>query len=200
MKLDYKKIIKRIKVIHKQIESYLDDYLDESSEDIYVSFEYLNIGDNIGGYTFDYLWKSISLSMDKEAISFSLPVPYDDEYLNGSIPYEWLDTFEAETFAKPILDKYIQEHTYMETIKSDIKKEYFYFPDSMEMPYKMNYHEVLEKGTIVGIKSKDPESFFKGVYGVDPIKIEDLKMVDTTQYKKVYELPTNQIFEIKYYL
>lgn len=121
MKLDYKKIIKRLKDIHKQIETYLDDYLDDNDAS-YISFEVLGVGDNIGGYTFDYLWKSISLSMDEDAISFSLSVPYDDEYLNGSIPYEWLDTFEAETFAKPILDKYIQEHTYMETIKSDIKK------------------------------------------------------------------------------
>lgn len=199
MKLEHKKIIKRLKDIHKQIESYLDDYLDDNDAS-YISFEVLGIGDNIGGYTLEYLTDHMDISLEKYFLSFSLPVPYDDEYLNGSIPYEWLDTFEAETFAKPILDKYIQEHTYMETIKSDIKKEYFYFPDSMDIPYTMNYIDILDKGTIVGVKSKDPASFFKGIYGVDPIKIEDLKEVDTSQYKQVYELPADRTFLIKYYL
>lgn len=47
MKLDYKKIIKRLKDIHKQIETYLDDYLDDNDAS-YISFEVLGVGDNIG--------------------------------------------------------------------------------------------------------------------------------------------------------
>lgn len=178
----------------------MDDYLDDSDEVSGISFEVLGVGDNIGGYTLEYLTDHMDISLEKYFLSFSLPVPYDDEYLNGSIPYEWLDTFEVEAFAKPILDKYIHNEKYINQIQSSIKKEYFYFPDSIEIPYKMDYKEVLENGTIVGIKSKDPASFFKGIYGVDPIKIEDLKKVDTSQYKQVYELPADRTFLIKYYL
>lgn len=198
MKLDYKKIIKRLKDIHKQIETYLDDYLDDNDAS-YISFEVLGVGDNIGGYTLEYLTDYMDISLEKYFLSFSLPVPYDDEYLNGSIPYEWLDTFDVETFAKPILDKYIHNEKYINQIQSSIKKEYFYFPDSIEIPYTANYIDILDKGTIVGVKSKDPASFFKGIYGVDPIKIEDLKEVDTSQYKQVYEIPADRTFLIRYY-
>ena len=199
MKLERKKIIKRIKTIHQQLEEQLDIFHDDH-EDTYVPFDAFGIGEYIGGYTLEYLTDHMDISLEKYFLSFSLPVPYDDEYLNGSIPYEWLDTFEVETFAKPILDKYIHNEKYINQIQSSIKKEYFYFPDSIEIPYTANYIDILDKGTIVGVKSKDPASFFKGIYGVDPIKIEDLKEVDTSQYKQVYELPADRTFLIKYYL
>ena len=199
MKLERKKIIKRIKTIHQQLEEQLDIFHDDH-EDTYVSFDDFGIGEYIGSYTVEYLTDHMDISLEENSLSFSLPVPYDNDYLSGSMPYEWLDTFEVETFAKPILDKYIHNEKYINQIQSSIKKEYFYFPDSIEIPYKMDYKEVLENGTIVGIKSKDPASFFKGIYGVDPIKIQDLKEVDASQYKQVYELPADRTFLIKYYL
>lgn len=131
----------------------------------------------------------MDISLEKYFLSFSLPVPYDDEYLNGSIPYEWLDTFEAET----------QEHIYMETIKSDIKKEYFYFPNSIKIPFKENYLETLEVGTIIQIQGKNPAAIFEGIYGVSPIPVEDIKNVDTSIHKKVYKLSSGDVNDIKYY-
>lgn len=199
MKLDYKKIIKRIKDIHQQLEEQLDIFHDDH-EDIYIPFSIFGIGEeNIGGYTLGYLTDHIDISLDKNSLSFSLPEPYEDYYFKGSIPVEWLDTFNAEEFATPIIEKYVEETTYLETIKKEVKKEYFYFPNSIKIPFKDNYLETLETGTIIQIQGKNPAALFEGIYGVPPIPVEDIKKVDTSIHKKVYRLSSGDVNDIRYY-
>jgi hypothetical protein len=197
MKIDYKKIVKKIKEIHKSLEEYLDDFLDQH-EPIYVSFDEFGIGNYIGGYTLDYLLSNIQIILEEENISFSLPEPYDDDCSTGKIPMEWLTNFDVEEFAKPILDKFVKKYEYLEQIKSNIQTEYFYFPDSIKIPYKKDYFELLDKETIIRVKGKNPTLLFEGIYGVPPVKVEDIKKVDTSIYKYVYDLSNDRVFEIKY--
>lgn len=198
MKLDYKKIIKRIKDIHQQLEEQLDIFHDDH-EDMYVPFDVFGIGEDIGGYTMEYLTDHMDISLDKNSLSFSLPEPYEDYYFKGSIPVEWLDTFNAEEFANPIIEKYVEETTYLETIKKEVKKEYFYFPNSIKIPFKENYLETLDVGTIIQIQGKNPAAIFEGIYGVPPIPVEDIKKVDTSIHKTVYKLSSGDVNDIRYY-
>lgn len=198
MKLDYNKIVKKIKTIHQQLEEQLDIFHDDH-EDIYIPFDVFGIGENIGGYTMEYLTDHMDISLDKNSLSFSLPEPYEDYYFKGSIPIEWLDAFNAEEFSNPIIEKYVEETKYLETIKKEVKKEYFYFPNSIKIPFKENYLETLEVGTIIQIQGKNPAAIFEGIYGVPPIPVEDIKKVDTSIHKKVYKLSSGDVNDIKYY-
>lgn len=198
MKLDYNKIIKKIKTIHQQLEEYLDIFHDDH-EDIYVPFDVFRIGDNIGGYCMSYLTNNIQLQLNENFISFSLPEPYEDYYFKGSIPVEWLDTFKVEEFADPIIKQYVEKTIYLGSVKKDIQTQYFYFPDSVKIPYTNDYSEILEAGTIIQIQGKDPAVLFEGIYGVPPIPVEDIKKVDPSIHKKVYKLSSGDINDIRYY-
>lgn len=198
MKLDYNKIVKKIKTIHQQLEEQLDIFHEEH-EDVYVPFDVFGIGENIGGYTLGYLTDRMDISLDKNSLSFSLPEPYEDYYFKGSIPVEWLDSFKVEEFAAPIIEKYVENIGYLEYIKKEVKIEFFHFPSTIKIPFKENYLETLEVGTIIQIQGKNPAAIFEGIYGVPPIPVEDIKKVNPSIHKKVYKLSSGDINDIKYY-
>lgn len=199
MKLNYQEILQKIHGIYESLDTYLDDYMDQHTERD-VPFSTFGLGYNIGGYTFEYLEGHISLSIDEDGISYSLPDPYEDDYMRGFIPFTLLEHFEVKEFADPIIKKYIEETNYLEKVRKETKGEYFYFPDSIEIPYKKNYLELLDKGTIIYVDGKNPAALFEGIYGVPPIKVEDIKKVDPVIHKKVYLLSSGTVNDIIYYI
>ncbi len=93
------------------------------------------------GYTLEYLTDYMDIFLGN--ISYhSHTSTYDDEYLNGFSPYEQLDTFGYIG-----QEKALKEHSYMETIQIGYKKDIFIF--GFHECLINNYHEVLEKGTLL---------------------------------------------------
>lgn len=104
-----------------------------------------------------------------------------------------------EEFAAPIIEKYVENIGYLEYIKKEVKIEFFHFPSTIKIPFKENYLETLEVGTIIQIQGKNPAAIFEGIYGVPPIPVEDIKKVNPSIHKKVYKLSSGDINDIKYY-